>query len=169
MTTAAVISKGEAREAFARFNPKIIMPTPRPVKSDFIFDAKALTYHDSCQSSIIISRANSQALIEQARNLRRYHFWRIWGLRAPKKRVIEAVVKVIDYCPTELLLYGYSVENYGNGTVVLMKRSENYMTTISVGSTSLSYAKLNMRNHKVVDSGTCSIEMNAVRRLFEMV
>ncbi len=115
----------------------------------------------------IVSTGRSAELISQARKLRHRHFWCFWGLRAPDKHVIDSAISVIHYCPSEFLLDGYHVENYGNGTVVMTKRSPNYMISINIGRSALSYAKLNIKDHKVVSSGKCEIESNSVAKLFQ--
>lgn len=164
MMTAAVYQ--DTIETFNKFNPNAIIPGGRFVAPNYRFNKVASAYQ-SVGQGIIISSVTADALINQARSLRRRHFWRIWGLRAPDKRVIDTTISVIRYCPSGFLLDGYSVENYGNGTVVMIKRSPNFMTTINIGRSALSYAKLSIKDHKIVASGKCGIEENSVAELFK--
>ena len=57
--------------------------------------------------------------------------------------------------------------NYGNGTVAMLRRSDNYSTTINIGNQSLTFAKLRISDHEIVNSGCCRIERNAIEQLFE--
>lgn len=167
MTTAVAYGQ-KAIESFNGFNPNIIKPEGRVVATNYRFDAAAAVYLAMGQGRVIKS-VKAEELIAQARSLRRRHFWRFWGLRAPDKRVIEAAVEVIQCCPSEFLLEGYKVENYGNGTLVMTKRSPHYMITINIGKTALSYAKLNVTDHKVVTSGKCEIAGDSVAELFKIL
>lgn len=165
MTTAALF-KHNTIEEFNRFVPSVIMPEGRPVITNYEFDASPVDYSAMGQG-VFVRSANSDALIAQAKNLCKRHIWRFWGLRAPVRSVIDAAVSVIRFCPSELLLDGYRIENYGNGTVVLSKRSPSYMITINIGKSTLSYAKLRIPDHMVVFSGKCDITKDEVTKLFE--
>ena len=164
--TAVTICKQESLDSFNRFNPNEIIPGGRLVVNNYRFDATANAYLTIGQG-VLLRSERSEDLINQARRLRKRHFWRFWRLRAPNKRVIEASISVINYCPSELFLDGYSIDNYGNGTIVMMRRSTNYMTTINIGESTLSYAKLRISDHKVIASGKCAIEKELVSVLFK--
>ena len=164
--TTAVLYRKESMGSFDSFTSALELSEGRPVATNYRFDGEASTYQSMGQG-LVIRGVNAEALISQARGLRRRHFWRLWGLRAPDRKVIEATVSVIRSCPSEFLLDGYHIENYGNGTVVMTKRSPNFMTTINIGRSALSYAKLNIKDHKVVTSGKSEIESSSVAELFK--
>lgn len=119
--------------------------------------------------NVVIDISRTEKLIKEAKALRKSHFWFIWKMASPSKEVIRAAESVIRYCPSELFLNGYQVVNYGNGTVAMIRNNENYLTTINIGAKSLSYAKLRIKDHLLVDSGSCTIEKTAVERLFEVL
>lgn len=163
--TTAVLYRKEPTGSFDSFTSALVLSEGRPVATNYRFDGVASTYQ-SIGQGLVIRSVNADTLVSQARGLRRRHFWRLWGLRAPDKQVIEATVSVIRFCPSEFLLDGYHIENYGNGTVVMTKRSPNFMITINIGRSALSYAKLNIKDHKVVISGKKEIESSSVAELF---
>lgn len=116
---------------------------------------------------VIVDTNKADELISQARNLRKTPFWFLWKMYAPSRKVVDATVSVIRLCPSDLFLEGFRVANYGNGTVVLMRKSRSFYTTINVGSKAVSYAKLRLSDQQIVASGRCSINKDAIRHLFE--
>lgn len=143
---------------------------PRDVSSKYILKKETpAKYFLSVTSnfSVVIDNQKAEELILKLKSLRRKHFWFLWRMYAPSRRVINSAVKVIRFCPSDLFLEGYTVANYGNGTVALMRRSTNYSMTINIGTHAVSYAKLRLADHQIVNSGCCPIERDAIRQLFE--
>lgn len=161
MTTAAIYRQ-DTTDFFFLCNSKFYVPGGRFVEANYKVNAPS-TYAAIGQGACVCS--NRADLITQARALRHKHLWRFWGLRAPARSVIDSAISVINYCPSEFLLDGYSIDNYGNGTVVMMKRSSKHMITINIGNEALSYAKLCTATHKIVASGKIDINQNAVAEL----
>lgn len=166
--TSAVVYKKDAAESFNSFNPVFNLSGGRPIKINYRFDSKGDVFK-TMEQGLVVGHVKADSLISQAQRLRHRYFWRLWGLRAPDRRVIESTINVIRYCPSEFLLDGYCVDNYGNGTVVMTKRSPNYMVTINIGKSALSFAKLSIKDHKVVYSGHREIESESIAELFSIL
>lgn len=139
----------------------------RPVTSPFLLGQRETSLY-SFRSEEYLDYTKSKQLKDDARKLRRLHFWP-WAYYAPKRSVIKATMKVLDFCPSDILLEGFSIANYGNGTIAMIRQTSNYMTTINIGSRALSYAKLRVIDRSVVASGTIMIEKQAVMGLFELL
>ena len=170
--TTAVINKGNSSfKDIVFIYPSVpvseLKPIPRPVNTRFKFTDRVSDFPVVNSTDISLNLTRKESLVSQIRALRRERFWFLWGLKAPQKCVVDAAIRVINYCPSELLLDGYSAENYGNGTIAFMKRTANCMITINVGKSSLSYAKLRITDHKVIDFGRCEIEGKSVAKLFQ--
>ena len=166
--TAAVVYRPNSIESFNGYDFAANITEGRPVVAKYKFNSSASGY-SGVRQGVFVNSLRAKTLIAQAKGLRHRHIWRLWGLRAPAKSVVDSTVSIIMFCPSDLLLDGYSIENYGNGTIVMMKRSANFMTTINIGKGALSYAKLSTADHKVVSSGKCIIEKNAVADLLKVL
>ena len=160
--------KADTIEKFLSIDSLVIHVNPSHVNSNYRLESNGAKQFISLDriEDIIDTRKPSE-LITQTRALRKKHFWFLWGMYAPSRQVIKSTITVIQYCPSNVFLEGFYVANYGNGTVVLMRRSETYYTTINVGSHSLTYVKLRLVDHRVVNSGSCQIEKNAIEHLFK--
>ncbi len=139
----------------------------RPVTSPFQLGQSETSLY-SIRSEEFLDYTKSERLKNDARKLHRSHIWP-WAYYVPKRSVIKATMKVLDFCPSDILLEGFSIANYGNGTIAMIRQTPNYMTTINIGSRALSFAKLRIIDRSVVASGTIMIEKQAVMGLFELL
>lgn len=169
----ALVYKAESIESFKSINSRAIcvepVTEPREVTIKYRFETvtPAKPFLAINKPVVIIDTKIAEELVSQAKALRKNHFWFVWKMYSPSRQVVDSTVTVIRYCPSDLFLDGFKVANYGNGTVILMRRSENYSTTINIGGRAVSYAKLRLSDQKIVCSGTCPIERGAIEHLFE--
>ena len=165
----AAVYKKDTIEEFGSIDSVVIRVEPRQVSYSYKFakEAVAKPFLSIRDTGVIVDTRKAEKLIAQTKKLRKKHLWFLWKMYAPSRAVINSAISVIQYCPSDLFLEGYYVSNYGNGTVALMRRSVNYSITINIGVKSLTYAKLSIADHKLVNAGECPIEKNAVEKLFE--
>lgn len=172
-TTAVAVYKEETLEKFKSIDPLVICVEPhlepRKVNNKYRFEKEtpAIPFLSIRDMGVIIDASKADELVLQAKALRKKHFWFVWKMYAPSRQVIDSTVSVIRHCPADFFLEGYKVANYGNGTVALMRRSNNYSVTINIGKQAVSYAKLRLADQQIVNSGSCKIEKNAIENLFE--
>ena len=170
--SALSIYKQDTFESFRQFRPGVISLQPRRVNSsNYVFtfgeDSEFLSSFSAEINLRVLDISAASRLKRQALKLRRIPFWKMHGLRYPYRSVVKAACQVIDFCSSEILLEGFSMINYGNGTVAMIKRTSQFMYTINIGDKAVSYVKLRIANHEIVDSGVLDISKSAIENLFE--
>lgn len=168
MMVTTTIYKPDTIDRFGTIDSISFHLKPRVVNNNFSIEKKTvLPFLTINNLGVIVNTKKSAELITQAMSLRKKHLWCRWKMYAPSRKSIKSTISVINYCPSDLFLEGFQVVNYGNGTVAMLRRSDNYSTTINIGNQSLTFAKLRISDHEIVNSGCCRIERNAIEQLFE--